>query len=120
MTIASSTTKPTAMVSAINDRLSRLKLKTYITATVPSSASGTVTPGMMVAQALRKNTNITSTTSTMVMAKVFSTSSTEALMVVVRLATVSTLIEGGMDASACGSSACTFSTASMTLAPGCL
>ncbi len=41
-------------------------------------------------------------------------------MVVVRLATVSTLIEGGTEASACGSSACTRFTASMTLAPGCL
>src|ERR1700738_4038117 len=95
ITIASSTTKPTAMVSAINDKLSKLKLSTYIIAAVPSSARGTVTPGMMVAQALRKNKKITSTTSTMVMAKVISTSSTEALIVVVRLATVSTLIDGG-------------------------
>src|SRR5271165_6956774 len=100
MTIASSTTKPTAMVSAISDRLSRLKLNTYIIATVPSSAKGTVTPGMMVAQALRRNRKITNTTSTMVMPSVISTSSTEALMVVVRSATVSTLIEGGMEASA--------------------
>src|SRR3984885_8267150 len=120
MTMASSTTKPTAMVSAINDKLSRLKPSTYIIATVPSSASGTVTPGMMVAQAVRKNRKITSTTSTMVIHSVRSTSSTDALMVVVRLATVSTLIEGGTDASACGSNFCTRSTASMTLAPGAL
>src|SRR5271170_7287351 len=103
--MASSTTNPTAIVSAIKDRLSRLKLKTYIDAMVPSSARGTVTPGIMVAQRLRKNRNITSTTSTMVMPSVTSTSSTEALMVVVRLATVSTLIEGGMEASAWGSRA---------------
>src|SRR5271167_43407 len=105
ITIASSTTNPTAIVSAISDRLSRLKLNTYIIATVPRSARGTVTPGMMVAQALRRNRNMTSTTRTMVMHRVTSTSSTEALMVVVRLATVSTLIEDGMDASARGSSA---------------
>src|SRR5579872_2557142 len=120
MTMASSTTNPTAMVSAISDKLSKLKPSTNIIATVPNSASGTVTPGMMVAQALRKNRNMTSTTSTIVMHRVISTSSTEALMVVVRLATVSTLMDGGTEAKACGSSFCTRSTASMTLAPGCL
>src|SRR5260370_21641751 len=120
ITMASSTTKPTAMVKAIKDRLSRLKLSTNIIATVPSSASGTVTPGMIVAQTVRKNRKITSTTSTMVIISVISTSLTEALMVVVRLATVSTLMEGGTEANACGSSASTWSTASMTFAPGCL
>src|SRR5476649_1506125 len=116
ITMASSTTNPTAIVSAINDRLSKLKFSTYIMATVPSSASGTVTPGMMVAQALRRNRNITITTSTMVSASVNSTSRTDALMVVVRFATVSTLIEGGTEASACGSNVSTFCSASMTLA----
>src|SRR6202041_1971249 len=114
MTMASSTTNPTAMVRAIKDKLSRLKFSTYIIATVPNSARGTVTPGMMVAQELRRNRKITATTRTMVMHSVTSTSLTEALMVVVRLATVSTLIEGGTEASACGSSAWTRSTASMT------
>src|SRR3984885_14340956 len=118
MTMASSTTKPTAMVSAIRDRLSRLKLSTYIIATVPSSAKGTVTPGMIVAQAVRKNRKITNTTSTIVISSVISTSCTDAFMVVVRLATVTTLMEGGTEASACGSRAWTRSTASMTLAPG--
>src|SRR6201747_2959279 len=118
--MASSTTKPTAMVSAIKDRLSRLKLGTYIIATVPNSASGTVTPGMIVAQAVRKNRKITSTTSTMVIPSVISTSRTEALMVVVRLATVSTLMEGGTEARACGSNSSTRFTASITFAPGCL
>src|SRR6202044_1235533 len=97
--MASSTTKPTAMVSAIKDKLSRLKLRTYIIAAVPSSASGTVTPGMMVAQALRRNRKITMTTSAMVRTSVNSTSFTAALMVVVRFATVSTLIDGGTEAS---------------------
>src|SRR3984893_17730794 len=114
ITMASSTTKPTAMVSAISDKLSKLKLSTYIIAAVPSSARGTVTPGMMVAQALRRNTKITITTSTMVIPKVISTSSTEDVMVVVRLATVSTFIEGGTEARACGSSACTRATDSIT------
>src|SRR5579859_5860428 len=107
MTMASSTTKPTAMVNAIKDKLSRLKLSTNIIATVPNSARGTVMPGMMVAQEFRKNRKITATTRMMVIPKVISTSRTDALMVVVRLATVSTLIEGGTEASACGSSAWT-------------
>ena len=83
-TMASSTTKPTAMVSAISERLSRLKLSRYIEANEPSSARGTVTPGMNVAQKLRRNSNITSTTSTMVRPSVNSTSATEARIVVVR------------------------------------
>ena len=95
-------------------------MSTYIIAAVPSSARGTVTPGMMVAQALRRNRKITITTSAMVRARVNSTSRTEALMVVVRFATVSTLIDGGTDASACGSNVSTRFSASMTLAPGCL
>ena len=37
------------MVSAISDRLSRLKPSTYITANVPTSESGTVTAGISVA-----------------------------------------------------------------------
>ena len=53
-------------------------------AAVPSSASGTVTPGMMVAQALRRKRKMTITTSAIVSARVNSTSSTDALIVVVR------------------------------------
>ncbi len=39
--MASSTTKPVEMVSAISDKLSRLKPSKYITAKVPTSDSGT-------------------------------------------------------------------------------
>ena len=62
MTMASSTTKPVEMVSAISDRLSRLKPSRYITASVPTSDSGTDRLGMMVAGRLRRNRKITSTT----------------------------------------------------------
>ncbi len=55
MTMASSTTKPVAMVSAISDRLFRLKLARYMTANVPMSDSGTERLGMMVAGTLRRN-----------------------------------------------------------------
>jgi hypothetical protein len=51
-TMASSTTKPVAMVSAISDRLSRLKPARYMTAKVPASDTGTATLGMSVARAV--------------------------------------------------------------------
>jgi hypothetical protein len=63
---------------------------------------------------------MTITTSAIVSTSVNSTSSTAALMVVVRLATTLTLTEGGTAASACGRSAWTRCSASITLAPGCL
>ncbi len=104
--MASSTTKPTAMVSAISDRLSRLKFIRYIAANEPASASGTVTLGMSVAQKLRRNSRITITTSVMVSPSVNSTSSTEARIVTVRSRSVSTFTAGGMRGGAsCGSSA---------------
>src|SRR5438132_8996995 len=77
-TMASSTTKPMAMVSAISDMLSRLKLSRYIAANEPSSASGTVMPGMNVAQKLRRNKRMTRTTRPIVSTSVNSTSCTEA------------------------------------------
>src|SRR5271165_2460560 len=66
ITMASSTTKPVEMVSAISERLSRLYPRAYIAPKVPTSDSGTATLGMMVAYRLRKNRKITSTTSTSV------------------------------------------------------
>ena len=58
ITIASSTTKPVAMVSAISVRLLR-EAGRYITPKVPISDSGTTTLGMMVAGMLRRNTKVT-------------------------------------------------------------
>ena len=98
MTMASSTTKPTEMVSAISDRLSRLYPAIHIRPQAPSRASGTVTLGMMVAQGLRRNTKITSTTSTMVSRSVACTSSMEARMVVVRSLTIVTSMVCGIEA----------------------
>ncbi len=73
-TMASSTTKPTAMVSPINEMLSRLKLSMNIAANEPSSASGTVRLGMNVAQKSRRNSSTTITTRAMVSIRVNSTS----------------------------------------------
>ena len=49
-TMASSTTKPVATVSAISERLSRLKPSRYITPKVPISDTGTATLGISVAR----------------------------------------------------------------------
>ena len=64
ITIASSTTKPVPMVSAISDRLSSEKPQKYITAKVAISDTGKATPAMMVARPERRNTSTTMTTST--------------------------------------------------------
>ena len=50
MTMASSTTKPVEIVSAIRVRLFRLYPSRYITPNVPTSESGTATLGITVAR----------------------------------------------------------------------
>jgi hypothetical protein len=77
ITIASSTTKPTQSVSAISDRLSRLKPNRYITANVPTIDMGMATLGIAVAVRLRRNRKITITTSDSVNHSVNFTSCTE-------------------------------------------
>ncbi len=120
MTMASSTTKPTAMVIAISDRLSRLKCSASITAQVESRQIGMMALGISVARTSRRNMKITITTSTMVISRVISTSRTEARMVWVRSASMVTFTAGGMSASRPGSALLMRSTVWMTLAPGCL
>src|ERR1700733_3282712 len=91
-----------------------------MSAHVPSSASGTVTLGMIVAQTLRRKTKITITTSAMVSMRVNSTSCTEARMVVVRSDRMLILMVGGIAACNVGSAFLIASTVCMTLAPGIL
>ena len=95
ITIASSTTKPEAMVRAMSDRLLRLKPSRYIAPNVPTSDSGTDRLGMSVARVLRRNRKITSTTSTTASASSNSTSRTEARMVSVRSVSTVTSMVGG-------------------------
>src|ERR1700736_445494 len=95
MTIASSTTKPVAIVIAINDRLLRLNPARYMTASVPTSDNGTERLGITVAEALRRNRKITSTTSTTAIASSNSTSATEARIVLVRSVSTSTSTAAG-------------------------
>ena len=123
MTMASSTTKPTAIVMPMSDRLSSENPSRYIMPNVPTKASGTVTLGMMVAQRLRRNRKITSTTRAIDSIKgELHVVDTDARMVWVR----STIVcEHGWSAEyrlpGLGKApALTRSTVAMTLAPGCL
>src|ERR1035437_5650330 len=101
-TIASSTTKPVETVSAIKERLSRLKPNRYITAKVPTSEVGTATKGINVARGLRRNRNTTRITSAIEINNVRSTVVTDALIVVVRSITTVISMPLGMDASSAG------------------
>src|SRR5487761_641294 len=105
ITIASSTTKPDAMVSAINDKLSRLNPRRYMAPKVPTSDSGTERLGMMVARVERRKTKITSTTRITASVSSNSTSATEARMVTVRSVSTATSTDCGSDAWSCGSNA---------------
>src|SRR5215472_1536991 len=96
-TIASSTTNPVEIASAISDRLSRLYPSRYITPNVPTRESGTAILGMIVARTVRKNTNTTRITSTIEISSVPSMSLTDALTEVVRSITTERFIAGGIE-----------------------
>ena len=117
-TMASSTTKPVAMVSAIRDRLSRLKPHRYMAASVPTIESGTESAGMMVARQSRRNTKMTSTTRKAASTSSNSTSATEARMVSVRSLTVRSCTLAGSPACSVGSRFLMDWATAMTLAPG--
>src|SRR5271169_1609362 len=102
MTMASSTTNPVEIVSAISDKLSKLYPSKYITPNVPTSDNGTATLGMAVAARLRRNKKMTSTTSATVSINSNCTSETEARMVVVRSVRIETWTEDGKVAFNCG------------------
>ncbi len=91
----------------------------YMMPAVPRMASGTVTPGMMVAATSRRNTKMTSTTATIVRISVNSTSFTDARMFCERSLIELTRTVGGIAARSFGSAALMRSTVSRTLAPGC-
>ena len=119
ITMASSTTKPVEIVSAISVRLLRLYPTRYITPNVPTMESGTAMLGITVAARFRRNRKITITTRAMVSIISNCTSFTDARIVVVRSVSTSTFTAAGMDARSCGSSLVTRSTTAMMLAPGC-
>src|SRR5215469_17215277 len=96
-TIASSTTNPVEIASAINDKLSRLYPSRYITPNVPTSESGTAMLGMMVARTVRRNTNTTMITRKIEINSVRSMSLTDALTETVRSITTESFIAGEIE-----------------------
>ena len=84
MTMASSTTKPTAMAKAISVRLFTEKPSAHIAAQVPASDSGTVMPAAMVGVVRRRKTKTTIITRAIDSSSVNCMSWTEARIVVVR------------------------------------
>ncbi len=118
-TIASSTTKPVEIVSAISDRLSRLKPARYITPNVPMIEVGTATLGIAAARTLRRKANTTRITRTTATISVFWVSASDCRIVVERSTATVRSTSPGSEAISRGNSAFTASTTSMMLAPGC-
>ena len=83
-TIASSTTKPVAIVSAISVKLLIEKPQRYITPNVPTSDTGTATLGISVARTSRRNRKTTRITSTTAIVSARPTSRSDARIVAVR------------------------------------
>ncbi len=119
-TMASSTTKPMAITSAISERLSRVKPSTYITTKAPASDSGTVTPAMRVGPQRRRNSSMVRITRPRLISRLICTSSTEARMVGVRSWKGISATPAGSQARSCGMSASMLSTVAITLASACL
>ena len=118
ITMASSTTKPVAMVSAIRVRLLSEKPASSITPKVATSDSGTAIEGMIVAGMVRRNTKVTSTTRPIASSSSCCTPLIEARIDSVRSLSTVTSTAAGIDARSCGSRAWMRSTTSITLAPG--
>ena len=118
ITMASSTTKPVAIVKAINVKLLIEKSNNTITAKVPTSDSGTAKDGIMVAGTVRKNTKVTAITKPMANISSCCTSRTDERILCVRSVNTVTSKAAGKDAVNCGKISRTLSATSMTLAPG--
>ena len=119
-TMASSTTKPVAMVSAISDRLLRLKPHRYMAAKVPISETGTATAGISVARPERRKRKTTRITSATEITSVCSTSSSEARIVGERSWAICRSMAAGMVCCSSGRRARMLSTVWMILASGSL
>ncbi len=117
-TIASSTTKPVAIVRAIRVKLLIEKPARYIAPMVPISDTGTATLGISVARTSRRNTKTTRITSTTAIVSARPTSRSDARIVAVRSIAGTRSIALGIDARSEGSIALTRSTVSMMFALG--
>ncbi len=118
ITMASSTTKPVPMVSAISERLSSEKPQNHMIPKVATSDSGSATPAMMVARIVRRKISTTMMTSATLRISVNWTSRTDARMLVVASCTTVSVAPTGIERCSLGSSLRMRSTVSITLAPG--
>ncbi|MCY1415875.1 hypothetical protein D9M71_313710 [compost metagenome] len=116
-TMASSTTRPVARISAINDRLLRENPHRYMTAKVPTSDTGTARVGISDARRLPRNRNTTRITRATAIIKVISASCRVALITGERSIATLSLTLAGSTASSAGSCALICATVSMMLAP---
>ena len=116
--MASSTTKPSARVSASRLTLSSEKLNIAMPAKVPMIDSGRATAGMNVARHVRRNARITRMTSTAVMISVSCTSCTESRIDSERSLNTLSLMVGGSRRWNSGSMPCTASVTATVLASG--
>ena len=117
-TIASSTTNPVAMVSAISERLSSVYPIKYIAPKVAMMDTGTDMLGMNVDQPLRRKMNTTRITSPMEMIMLRWASWMESRVVMVRSLAILKRTVGGSWASNCGIKALIRATVSTTFAFG--
>ena len=116
ITIASSTTKPTATVIAIRDRLSTEKPQNHMAPNVPASESGTATAAAAVEDTRRRNRKTTIITRPMEMANVICKSRMDARMVVERSDMIEKLTPAGIHLRSSGRTSFTPSIVSMILA----
>lgn len=117
-TMASSTMKPTAMISATRVRLLRVKPSTYIAAKLALRDTASTVATIRVADSWRRNRPITSTTRPMVSSRVSSTSCNDERMVRVRSLSTSTSMVAGSISRRRGSAAWIASAVSTMFAPG--
>ena len=115
-TIASSTTRPVATISAISDRLFSEKPQRYITAQLPTRATGTAATGIIAARSLPRNSSTTRMTRPTAMSSVCCASRSVARMVGERSLAMSRDTPAGRNARSAGSCAVTPSTVAMMLA----
>src|SRR3954462_782005 len=118
ITIASSTTKPTDSVRASSVMLLIEKLNAYITAQVAIREIGTASAGMMVAEIVRRNRKMTSTTRLMAIRRVSCTSWTDSRTEMERSIITSIAMEAGTCERYAGRRSFTESTTATVLASG--
>ncbi len=117
-TMASSTTRPVQMISAISDRLFSEKSSRYITAKVPTSDTGTASAGISEARQRPRNRKTTMITRATAISRVRSASCRLARITGERSMATSSWALAGITASRAGSSARMSSMVWMMLAPG--